>query len=933
MNKIMLLLTAAISFFAFTSQAQRVGFADENWKTIKTEHFDIIFSAEQQDLGLYYADVAEKAFQNLQTIFTEKPSRTVLVVNDKTDASNGYATRIPYPFIMAYAVQINDHDSLSESGEWARELITHEMTHILQLEPALGFYKFLRPVFGTIVAPNLLLPLWWKEGMAVEMETLFSNRGRLRSLHQDAALRAMHLDKKLFSYTLESTNEILPSWPFGNRPYLFGSVFWNYLGKVKKKSAVDFLTQQHGRSFPYLINMPMQELNEESYTDVYNQSLLAVQDNAEQQIQILEKSATTDLTPVAINGQSAIQPIFSKRHQLLAFVENKDGDPELTIQKMDDTFVENLKKKPTGQLSSIIFHPSLPQIYYTKIDRINSKESFSDIFIYDIAADSVVRVTTGQRARDLRFSDDEKSLVFIATFNGKTQIKTIELATKKVATVVESNFNQRFYSPLFWDDSSVLFTVKDSSGNVTLQKIDLNTKAMTTVPLQLKNIGFLRKTNGKLYFTSSENGVFNIYVTSDLKTTAAVTHVKTGIWSFAVDEDSQKIWATTMTGEGFRITKFSLAKIKENLPVITNKLVEHYEPFTEKAMTAVLEVGDYKPGGYLWPQYWIPYIASTSSSEGIYVQAQTSGHDPVKIHQYSLLGNYQSDTKKAGFAGLYTNSSFTVPVQVGALQTNQTFGSVGQIVETQTQFVSLNPDMFRVNKYLSLQIGYQQQATSFVTATKHAGPFTQLIFLNYDQNIFQISPEEGAGAAVRYERQQNLQGSIDYNRVYATFLKFHSYGLPKHHALMLRLNGLITFEPLPARFGSSNSSAFLAADTLNPQFVLRGYTPNQFFGRSLWTVNTEYRFPVMNIERGAVSPAFFLKRLSGAIVADGLAVYKERPRSRLNESYWSAGLEAKLETSVGYILPLNLIVGAYYPFSPLFSDGPAFALALQLGGL
>ena len=253
MKKINFLFLISILFFNLSSYAQRIGFSDDVWKTIKTEHFDIIFSAQQQDLGLYYAQVAEKAYQNLQTVFTEKPTRTVIVVNDSTDASNGYATRIPYPLIMAYPVLINDHDSLTEAGEWARELITHEMTHILQFEPALGFYKYIRPVFGTIVAPNLLLPIWWKEGMAVEMETQFSPRGRLRSNFQDASLRAMVLDRKLFSYTLASVNEMLPSWPFGMRPYLFGSVFWSQLLKDKGISAADFIAQRHGERVPSLL--------------------------------------------------------------------------------------------------------------------------------------------------------------------------------------------------------------------------------------------------------------------------------------------------------------------------------------------------------------------------------------------------------------------------------------------------------------------------------------------------------------------------------------------------------------------------------------------------------------------------------------------------------------------------------------------------------
>lgn len=927
-----LILFLYICFFSLNNWAQRIGFANENWKTIKTEHFDIIFSAEQQDLGLYYADVAEKAYQNLETVFTERPPRTVVVINDKTDAANGYATRIPYPLIMAYSVQINDHESLSESGEWARELITHEMTHILQLEPALGFYKLLRPVFGSIVAPNLLLPLWWKEGMAVELETRFSNRGRLRSLHQDAALRAIQLDNKLFSYTLASANEVLPSWPYGNRPYLFGSLLFSFIAKNKKISAINKLTSLQAEQLPYFISGPVNELNEASYDDLFDQTLTAIKANIDQQILALDTLIPTKSTILPIEGQSALQPIYSVNNKLLAFIENKEGDPEITIKNSDGTFVPELKNRPTGQINSLVFHPTSPQIYFTKIDRVNSKETFSDIYVYDISTDTVTSLTKGQRARDLHFSDDGKQIVFVSTFHGKTQLKIMDLNSKTIQTVAESYFDERYYSPLFWNNSEILFTKKIADGENQLQKIDLKTKSILTIPLSHKNISFLRKFGTKLYFTSSENGVFNIYSSADLKTAKPVTHVKTGLWSYALDAEAKNAWATIMTSDGFKIAYLEFSPIKDKLPLVTNKLAEHYE-YKEKPLGgAIIDYEDYSAAGYLWPQYWIPFISTTSTSNGVFLQAQTSGADPIKIHQYSLLVNYQTDINKTGLIGSYMNSALAVPFQIGAIQTNQAFGTIDQVVETKTNYISLLPDMFQINKNLSFQIGLQQQETYFNTRTKHWGPFTQIAYSSYDQNIFQISPEDGIGISLRAEKQQNQEGSVDYNKVIATFLKYHSKWLPKHNAIMLRLNALITFEPILSRFGSSNASAFAAADTLIPQFVLRGYKPNQFFGRSLWTINTEYRFPISTIETGSVSPAFFIKRLSAAVVADGLGVYKENPRSRLNESYWSAGVEAKLETTLGYVLPLNIVLGGYYPFSPLNSEGPQVAFGLQLGG-
>ena len=144
-----------------SAQAQRIGRSDEAWRIIHTKHFDVVVNAQQLDLGRYYARAAETAYSELSTVFDTMTDRVVLVVNDTTDVSNGYATRIPYPHIMAYSVQTGEHDWLSENGDWPSLLITHELTHISQFEPATGFYKVLRPIFGEIIAPNLLMPTWW----------------------------------------------------------------------------------------------------------------------------------------------------------------------------------------------------------------------------------------------------------------------------------------------------------------------------------------------------------------------------------------------------------------------------------------------------------------------------------------------------------------------------------------------------------------------------------------------------------------------------------------------------------------------------------------------------------------------------------------------------------------------------------------------------
>ncbi|MBC7421720.1 MAG: hypothetical protein H7328_13405 [Bdellovibrio sp.] len=927
-------------FFNSSLWAQRIGFSFESWKVIKTEHFDVIFSAEQQDLGLYYAQAAEKAYANLATVFTNRTDHMVLVVNDTTDISNGYATRIPYPLIMAYSVQIGDHESLSEAGEWARELLTHELTHILQFEPAESFYGLLKPIFGNIVAPNMLMPLWWKEGMAVEMETQFSPQGRARSKYQDASLRALVLDRKLFEYTLPQANEVLPSWPYGSRAYLFGSIFWSHLLSTYKIAAADQIVNRQGERVPYMIEEPMREITGDGYEAQYNEALYKVDRNASQQLSRLNSSDVTNFMNLPQVGQNSFAPRVSTKHQLLAYIEQTDGESKIVVKNFQNEYLK-LKRAPKEGLSGLDFHPTETKILYTKADFINSKYKRSDLFIYDLETQKSDRITSGERTRDASFSEDGNSVVYISALNGSTQVRTIHLGTRAITHYADSGFENRYNSPIFWSTDTILVTKRDKNGVQSLYKINLSDKKETFIPLAFEQIRFLRKKNQSLYFTSSKNGAHNVYVTTDLKTAAPVTNTLTGIWSYDIDVEKNKIWATLMTGHGYHVSTAEISSRKNDLPVIENEIDKRYTFKDTPDPKANYELNDYESTPYLLPRYWIPYIATSTSAAGVYLQAQTSGQDPLGIHQYSLLASFETDIGKTGFIGSYTNSAWVVPFQIGSVVQNQTFGDINNIVETKSAYVGLLPDMFQTNKNLIFQIGVKTEETVYLANhTQHWGPYVQTAYIDYTQNIFQISPEKGWGAFLRYESNQNSLNSRDFNRAMGTLLGYYSELLPKHHVLMARLNGLMTFESVSARFGSSNAARFYSSDILVPQFVLRGYLDGQFYGRSLASFNGEYRFPVVELERGSGSDPFFAKRISGALLIDGLSVEggsiteaKTFQARSLNDTVWNSGIEFKLETTIGYVLPVNFVLGFYVPHSPKYVSSTQSSISLQIGGL
>lgn len=947
MKEKLLIVFFAASFFAYNiSSAQLIGQHDQTWKTIKTEHFDVVISAEQHDLGLYYAQAAEKAYQNLSGVFSQMTERIVLIVNDTTDVTNGFATRIPYPYIMAYSVPSNEHDSLSEAGDWARELITHELTHILQFEPATGFYAYLRPLFGTIIAPNMLTPAWWKEGMAVEMETQFTPRGRLRSTYQDASVRSFVLENKLSLQTIEKANEVLPSWPYGARPYLFGSLFFSQLNfETKDRKSTVQLANRQGERVPFFIEGPMNELTGRSYEMQYTAALHMAAENSNDQLKLLNSFELSDLEPIVQENESSFQPRYSEPHKLLALIESIEGKNTLTVLDADNKKMK-LKNLPSGQIQSIDFHPTERKILYSLIDSIDSKHFFSDLYVYDLEKEKTERLTTAQRVRSATYSDDGARAVFVTTFGGQTQLRMMDIAKKEVHLVVNPELGTRYESPLFWDESNVLVVKVDAAGVRRLIKVNLEQKVESTVALDFPQIRFLNKIGTSLYFVSSKNGVNNIYVSDDLVTGVPVSHVLTGIWSYDISGDGNAAWTSLMTSEGFKVTKVKLSRFTQDLPVIENAIEKRYPAYSEPEFNPKkYETTDYEASGYLMPSYWIPFISTSSSSNGVFLQAQTTGHDPLNRHIYALSASYDSELKKGNFSGAYTNSTQAVPFLLSTTSQSRALGNAVNIVQTTTHGVSLLPDMFSTSRHLGAQLGVQLQETYLDSRSRHAGPFAQVVYKNYEQNIFQISPQSGWGGLVRLEKNYKVSDELlnvaeDYEKVSISWTGFASPWLPKHHALKAKVSGLATFsDGVRSRFGASSSSTFLEEDGLAPQFVMRGYSSAQFFGRSLWNTNLEYRFPIGRLDRGSGSDAYYLRRVSGAVIVDGIGVEgsgldvnQSFQSLKLNESIWNSGVEFKLETTVGYILPMSFILGYYLPHSTVFASGSQLGLSLQIGG-
>lgn len=429
---------------------------NEAWRTLTTEHFRVTFPEALEPLGRRAADRAERAWDELSEAFIDPPDdRIDLLVTDHYDRSNGFAGVTPSNRIVVYARPPVDAWSIGYSDEWLELVITHELAHIVHLDLSLNpIGRAVRSIFGRVSAewpffPELGTPRWVIEGLATWYESHLTQGGRVHGTFHDMQIRTAVLEGRFES--IDQASGRSPQWPTGNRPYAYGSLFFDYLlhkhGQERMGAFVVAIARQW---VPYRLDSAGRAAFGASLTDEWEAWRADLEaELADLDDRLAAHGPVTEGEAVGGTGRVAIHPEVSPDGRYLAFASaDGNSDSEIRVKELATGEI-----RPIGRTNGTATFAWLPgnRLLLAQLDRDGPYDIWDDLYVRDLDG-SERRLTRGARVSQPTVSPDGGTAIAVRQGGGTNSLVRVDIETGDITEWVAPDADVHWAYPSWSPD-------------------------------------------------------------------------------------------------------------------------------------------------------------------------------------------------------------------------------------------------------------------------------------------------------------------------------------------------------------------------------------------------------------------------------------------------------------------------------------------------
>jgi len=609
------------------------------WQVLESPHFSVYFCKQQnkdissfnnptyEQLAQQIADIAEETYRQVNAQLGPPKhhhlQKIAIIMEDFSDYVLGFASPFPHRVIRLSLTAPTAKSFDMKFKGWLKIIIAHEYTHLAHFEMTGGLTTALRALFGQILAPNALQPIWSIEGLAVYNETKFTTGGRGIDSRYDMYLRMAALENQF--NTLDHINGYyLTSWPNGAAPYIYGQSLIHFIAQKYGEAKVIALSEVFCE-YPYLgFNYALKRAIGLNLNELYQ----TWKDNLKEKYQLQAQKILSqkNLTPsqqltkyhywvdyphwfsTPDGDKIAVRVSTPHSYPSIQTVDPLSSFAPLTYSTIKN---QSLIKRTYGRNSSFSIYPDSSKIIYAKLGDYEQFYKFYDLYLFDLKTKKETCLSEGLRARDPDWSPDPDNTQIVAVINeaGTNNLVLINLnsildrtssslaaplITKEDITyLTDFHDGTQLYQPSWSPNGNMIALSAWRQGYQDIYILNLDPDNLSTNNLNPNNIDnsalqpiFQDKSidlspcwspDGKyLFFSSDRTGIYNIFVFSLLnKKLYQVTNVLSGAFQPSLSPDGKQLAYIEYHATGYEL---HLMEIDQNPNQWAEVKIEYVEP-------------------------------------------------------------------------------------------------------------------------------------------------------------------------------------------------------------------------------------------------------------------------------------------------------------------------------------------------------------------
>ena len=581
------------------------------WYTIESEHFLVHFQKGNSRSAQVASRIAEEVYPGITNLYNLEPDTKVnITLTDRQDYSNGAA----YFFdnqIRIWVPALNT--PLRGTNNWLRDVISHEFSHIIQLQAAMKKSRRIPAIYfqwlsyedvrrpdvlygypnGLITHPfaSISIPAWLAEGTAQ-----FQRSGWYYDTwdtHRDMVLRSAILHDRYLSLTEMG---IFTSKTGLEREQVYnqGFSFTTYLVQQYGEEILPKLSEAFGEPGIFNADEALKRVTGTPGHQIFEEW---ISDRKTFYSEATNSISPSETNPVEDQGFFNFYPSFKPGGSGVAYLSNKGRDESRTSLYIQNALTnkETAIKLDLGKSmlhegyscgfhatptiehihSGFSFSPGGESIAFTRTKLNKLGEQYDDIFIYDLSSGQEKRITQSRRISSPAWHPDGKKLAAVQQYRGTQNIVLLDISDGTVTSLTDYTDGEQIFTPAWHPDGDELYFAYAEKKGREIRKMNLEDKEIKTVlgdPYIDYRDPFIDSEGLFLYYSSDAEGIFNIYRKPVGNTgSRQLTNLIGGAFMPAVNGEGKLIFSE-YNENGYRISSLDINS------VLTEAVNGSYDP-------------------------------------------------------------------------------------------------------------------------------------------------------------------------------------------------------------------------------------------------------------------------------------------------------------------------------------------------------------------